>query len=152
MNKILIVIIVVISAYLAYGSLTNEEDSTPITSEKTVVNQEAIEQTPEPEEVYNNTSSTIDGRYVLNITTDTTETSQVFTFSSNGTFELSRQMISPNPALAGSIEGTYFIQGNIINLVFPADRDKKTFSLDTTEMTIKSETELEYGGYIAHLD
>jgi len=152
MNKILIVIIVVISAYLAYGSLTNEEDSTPITSEKTVVNQEAIEQTPEPEEVYNNTSSTIDGRYVLNITTDTTETSQVFTFSSNGTFELSRQMISPNPALAGSIEGTYFIQDNIINLVFPTDRDKKTFSLDTTEMTIKSETELEYGGYIAHLD
>ena len=61
-------------------------------------------------------------------------------------------MISPNPALAGSIEGTYFIQGNTINLVFPADRDKKTFSLDTAEMTIKSETELEYGGYIARLD
>ena len=89
---------------------------------------------------------------MLNITTDTTETSQEFTFSSDGTFELSRQMISPNPALAGSIEGTYFIQGNTINLVFPADRDKKTFLLDTAEMTIKSETELEYGGYIARLD
>ncbi len=152
MNKALIAIIVVIAAYLAYGSLTNKENNTPVTSERNVVNQEASEEVPEPEEVYENKGTTIDGRYVLNITTDTTETSQVFTFSSNGTFELSRQMISPNPALAGSIEGTYFIQGNIINLVFPADRDKKTFSVDTAELTIKSETELEYSGYIARLD
>ncbi|NQY88452.1 MAG: hypothetical protein HRT51_12050 [Colwellia sp.] len=152
MNKVLIGIVVVISAYLAYGSLTNEEDNTAITAEKSLAIQEEIEETPVPEDVYENTGTTIDGRYVLNITTDTTETSQEFTFSSDGTFELSRQMISPNPALAGSIEGTYFIQGNTINLVFPADRDKKTFSLDTAEMTIKSETELEYGGYIARLD
>jgi hypothetical protein len=152
MNKVLIVIIVVISAYLAYGSLSNEEESTPITSEKMVVNQEAIQQTPEPEELYENNGTTLDGRYVLNITTDTTETSQVFTFSSDGSFELSRQMISPNPALGGSIEGSYFITGNTVNLVFPTDRDKKVFSLDTADMTIKSETELEYGGSIAHRD
>ena len=152
MNKVLIVIVVVISAYLGYNSLTNEEDSTSITSEKSLDNQEKKMDIPVPEEVYDNNSTTLDGRYVLNITTDTTETSQVFTFSSDGTFELSRQMISPNPALAGSIEGTYFITGNTINLVFPADRDKKTFSLDTADMTIKSETELEYGGHIAHLD
>jgi len=152
MNKVLIVIIVVISAYLAYGSLSNEEDNTAIASEKSLDIQEEIVETPILEEVYDNKNTTIEGRYVLNITTETTETSQEFTFSSDGTFELSRQMISPNPALAGSIEGTYFITGNTINLVFPADRDKKTFSLDTADMTIKSETELEYGGYIARLD
>ncbi|MCI2285029.1 hypothetical protein L3081_18585 [Colwellia sp. MSW7] len=91
----------------------------------------------------------LDGRYVLNITTETTETSQVFTFSSNGKFELNRQMISPNPDLAGTIEGTYFIKGNTVDLVFPAERDKMTFPVDTAEMTIKSETE--YGGLIASL-
>lgn len=152
MNKVLIVIVVVISAYLAYGSLTNEEDSTPIASERSLDIKDEIEETPVPEEVYDNTSTTIEGRYVLNITTDTTETSQEFTFSSDGTFELSRQMINPNPALAGTIEGSYVIQGNIINLVFASDRDKDTFPVDTAEMTIKSETELEYGGFIARLD
>jgi hypothetical protein len=152
MNKVLIVIIVVISAYLAYNSLNSAEDSTSITSEKSLDNKEIKMDIPAAEEVYDNNSTNLEGRYVLNITTDTTETSQVFTFSLNGTFELSRRMIRPNPALAGTIEGTYFIKGNTVHLVFPADRDKTTFSLDTTEMTIKSENELEYGGYIARLD
>jgi len=148
MKKVLIVIIVVLSAYLAFTSMNESE----VTSEESVGNQEIIQETPEPAEVYENNNSTIDGRYVLNITTETTETSQVFTFSSDETFELNRQMISPNPELTGTIEGTYFIKENTIHLVFPADRDKKTFSVDTAEMTIKSETELEYGGFIAHLD
>jgi len=152
MNKALIAIIVVISAYLGYQSLTNEEDNATMTSEQSVAKQEIIEEAPVVEEVYDNKDTTLDGRYVLNITTETTETSQVFTFSSNGTFELSRQMISPNPELAGSIEGTYFIKGNTVHLVFPAERDKKTFSVDTGEMTIKSETELEYGAFIATRD
>ena len=152
MNKVLIVIVVVITAYLAFGSLNSTDDNTKITPEKSLGSQEKIEEAPTPKEVYDNKNTTLDGRYILNITTDTSETSQVFTFSSDGTFELSRQMISPNPALAGSIEGTYFIQGNIVNLVFPVDRDKKTFTLDTADMIIKSETELEYGGFIAQRD
>ena len=157
MNKALIVIIVVISTYLGYTSLTSEEESTgntpaSISSEKELANQKEIAVTPIAEVVYDNKNTTLDGRYVLNITTETTETSQVFSFSSNGTFELNRHMISPNPALSGSIEGTYFIKGNTVHLVFPADRDNKTFSVDTAEMTIKSESELEYGGFIARLD
>ena len=157
MNKPLIVIIVVIAAYLGYNSLNNEENDTAttsetISSEKSLDSQEKIEDTPVPEDLYDNKNTTLDGRYVLNITTATTETSQVFTFSSNGTFELNRHMISPNPALSGNVAGTYSIKGNTIHLVFPAERDKKTFSVDTAEMTIKSETELEYGGFIARLD
>jgi len=152
MKKVLIIIIVVLSAYLAFTSINNSEDSSTVTPEEAVNTKGNIKQIIEPEEVYDNKNTTLDGRYVLNITTETTETSQVFTFYSDETFELSRQMISPNPALSGSIAGTYFIKGNIIHLVFPADRDKKTFSVDTSEMTIKSETELEYGGYIAHRD
>lgn len=160
MNKVLIAIGVILSAYLIYSSLNSEEDNTPVANEKLMVEQQEVVSKSgviesfdeEPEEVYDNKSSTIEGRYILNITTDTTETSQVFDFSSNGTFDLNRKMISPNPALAGSISGTYAIKGNIINLIFPADRDKDTFSVDTAEMIIKSETELEYGGFIAVLD
>ena len=154
MNKALIVIIVVIAAYLGYNSLSNEEGTTSenISSNKSLGNQEAIKDTAIPEEVYNNESTTLDGRYILNITTDLAESSQVFAFSSNGSFELSRSMISPNPALAGSIEGTYFIKGNTVHLVFPVDRDKKTFPVDTAEMTVMSETELKYGHFIARRD
>jgi len=152
MNKVLIGIGVVLSAYLIYISVNNEEDNIPIASETFLENQENVESTLVPEVVYNNKSTTIDGRYVLNITTDTTETSQVFTFSSDGTFKLSRNMISPNPALAGTVEGSYTITGNTIDLVFPADRDKKTFSVDTAQMTIKSDTEIEYSSFIAVLD
>lgn len=154
MNKILIGIGVVLSAYLIYSSMDNEEGKAPAVSETVISNQENVADTfvAEPEDVYDNKSATIEGRYVLNITTDTTETSQVFIFNSNRTFELNRSMISPNPALAGEIVGTYTIVGNTINLVFPDDRDKDTFSVDTAEMIIKSETELEYGGFIAHLD
>ena len=149
MNKILIGVIVVIAGYLAFTSISNEKENT---TENTIVKQEKIEEIPVPENTYKNEKMTLDGTYILNITTDTTETSQVFTFSSDGTFELNRKMINPNPALAGSIQGTYFIQNNTVNLVFPADRDKKTFAVDTAEMTIISETELEYSGYIASLD
>ena len=155
MNKVLIVVIVIISAYLAYNSMSETEvTTTNTTTNQRLDIQEQIKETPVPEETYtyDNKSTTLDGRYVLNITTETTETSQVFTFSKNGKFELNRQMISPDPALAGSTEGTYFIKGNIVHLVFPADRDKKTFTVDTAEMVIKSETELEYSGFIAKLD
>lgn len=157
MNKALIVIIVVISAYLGYTSINSEEDNTSIATEnnssaKELDNHKEIAVAPIAEVVYDNKNTTLDGHYVLNITTETTETSQVFSFSSNGTFKLNRHMISPNPALSGSIEGTYFIKGNTVHLVFPADRDNKTFSVDTAEMTIKSESELEYGGFIARLD
>ena len=132
MNKVLIAVGVILSAYLIYSAVNGEEDSTPVATEERMDEQqevvsnsgviESFEQ--EPEEVYDNKSTTIEGRYILNITTSTTETSQVFDFSSNGTFALNRKMISPNPALAGSIEGTYAIKGNIIKLVFPTDRDK----------------------------
>lgn len=155
MNKVLIVIIVIISAYLAYNSMSDTEENTSVTSSTQRLDiKEQIKEAPVPEETYtyDNKSTSLDGRYILNITTETTETSQVFTFSSDGKFELSRQMISPDPSLAGSIEGTYFIKGNTVHLVFPADRDKKTFTVDTAEMTIKSETELEYSGFIAKLD
>lgn len=154
MNKALIVIIVIISAYLAYDAVNSKVETAPITLVKSKDIQEQVKETPVPEDTYtyDNKSTTLDGRYVLNITTETTETSQVFTFTKNGKFELSRQMISPDPALAGSIEGTYFIKGNTVHLVFPVDRDKKTFTVDTAEMTIKSETELEYSGFIARLD
>ena len=154
MNKALIVIIVIISAYLAYDAVNSKEETAPITSVKSKDIQEQVKEPPVPEETYtyDNKSTTLDGRYVLNITTETTETSQVFTFSKNGKFELNRQMISPNPELAGSVEGTYFIKGNTVHLVFPTDRDKKTFTVDTAEMVIKSETELEYSGFIAKLD
>ena len=156
MNKILIGMGVLLSAYLIYTSVNNEEDTAPIALEKSMNEQVKSEDTmvavEQIEDVYDNTSATIEGRYVLNITTDTTETSQVFIFNSNRTFELNRSMISPNPALAGDIVGTYTIVGNIIKLVFPDDRDKDTFSVDTAEMIIKSETELEYSGFIAHLD
>jgi hypothetical protein len=160
MNKVLIAIGVILSAYLIYSSLNSDDDNTPVATETFIDDQEDVVSTSgavetfveEAEDVYDNKSTTIDGRYVLNITTDTTETSQVFDFSSNGTFALNRKMISPNPALAGSVEGTYTIKGNIINLVFPDVRDKDTFSVDTAEMIIKSETELEYGGFIAVLD
>jgi hypothetical protein len=160
MNKILIGIGVVLSAYLIYSSINNEEDITTVASETVsdnqeitkVDNQENTNETPVPEEVYDNNSTTIDGRYILNITTDTTKTSQVFTFSSNGTFELTRSMISPNPALGGSVEGSYKVTGNTIDLIFSVERDKETFPVDTGIMTIKSESELEYGGHIAVLD
>lgn len=156
MNKVLIGIGIILSAYLIYNAVSSEDESAAITSEKVLDKQDIIENTAVIEEVvedvYDNQSATIDGSYILNITTDTTETSQVFDFSSNGTFALNRKMISPNPELAGSVKGTYTITGNTINLVFPANRDKKTFSVDTAEMTIKSETELEYGGFIAVLD
>jgi len=157
MNKALIVIIVVISAYLGYTSINSEEDNASITSEKVspvkeVNVQEKIVVTPVPENLYDNKKTTLDGRYILNITTKTTETSQVFAFSSNGTFKLNRHMISPNPAISGSIEGTYSITGNTINLVFPAVRDMEAFPVDTATMKIKSETELQYGNFIAILD
>jgi hypothetical protein len=160
MNKILIGIGVVLSAYLIYSSINNEEDITTVASETVsdnqeitkVDNQEITNETLVPEEVYDNNSTTIDGRYILNINTDTTKTSQVFTFSSNGTFELTRSMLSPNPALGGSVEGSYKVTGNTIDLLFPADRDKKAFSVDTAKMTIRSETEIAYNGFIAVLD
>jgi hypothetical protein len=156
MNKVLIGIGIILSAYLIYSAVNSDDESTAITSEKVLDKQEITQNAAVIEEVvedvYDNKSATIEGRYILNITTDTTETSQVFDFNSNGTFELNRKMISPNPALAGNIEGTYTITGNTINLVFPANRDKDTFSVDTAEMKIKSETELEYGGFIAVLD
>ena len=108
MNKTLIVIIVVISAYLGYTSLTSEEDNSSNTSEKVTSAKEANVQekivvSPVTEDLYDNKKTTLDGRYVLNITTETTETSQVFKFSSDGTFALNRHMISPNPALSGNV-------------------------------------------------
>lgn len=154
MNRILIIIIAVIGGYLAFTSFNNEETSTPIATEASLNTQDEVEHITETvaKEVYDNKNTTLDGRYLLNITTETSETSQVFNFSSNGSFELSRQMIRPNPEQGGSIEGTYFIQGNTVHLVFPVDRDKKTFPLDTAEMTVLSETELKYGNSIAVLD
>jgi hypothetical protein len=161
MNKVIIAIGVILSAYLIYSSLNSGEENTPVTAEKLMdEQQDAVSNTSnviesfdeEPEVVYDNKSSTIEGRYILNITTDTTETSQVFEFSSNGTFDLNRKMISPNPALGGTIEGTYTIKGNIINLIFSPDRNKDLFPVDTGTMTIKSDTELAYGSYIAVLD
>jgi hypothetical protein len=154
MNRILIIIIVVIGGYLAFTSLNSEETSVPVTAKTSLNTQDEIEHIKEAvtEDVYDNKNTTLDGRYLLNITTETSETSQVFDFSSNGSFELSRQMIRPNPEVGGSIEGTYFIQGNTVHLVFPVDRDKKAFPLDTAEMTVISETELKYGNSIAVLD
>ena len=158
MNKILIAVGIILSAYLIYSSINSNDNVSDVSNENPVIEQPSKAETPSQmveeivEEVYDNKRRTLDGRYVLNITTETTETSQVFDFASNGTFTLSRKMISPDPSLAGTIIGTYTIKGNIINLAFPAERDKKTFSVDTAEMTIKSDTEIEYGGFIAYLD
>ena len=157
MNKILIAVGIIVSAYLIYSSMNSNdnnakdtiETSTPESQTESVSSPQQVEEIVE--DVYDNKRKTLDGRYVLNISTETTETSQVFDFSTNGSFTLSRKMISPDPSLAGTVIGTYTIKGNTIHLSFPAERDKKTFSVDTAGMTIKSESEIEYGGFIAFL-
>ena len=53
-------------------------------------------------------------------------------------------MVRPFAGLRVEISGSYTIENNDIKLVFPQERDKKAFPVDTAKLEIKTNDELVY--------
>ena len=149
MNKSLTVFTVLLAGYLAYGAFTdNKNEEITKQSEQAQVNSNSDlnsdlnSETIDEVELY--TEQFIEGTFVLTINTDTAESTQHFTFYKDGNFTLTREMVRPFAGLRGEISGSYTIENNDIKLVFPQERDKKAFPVDTAKLEIKTNDELVY--------
>ena len=150
MNKIVIGIGVVLSAYLIYTSVNNEEGEAPVSSEKMIENQEITEDTPVLEEVipYVNTEEYLDSRYSLLIESDLAKTNQEFTFTSDYNFELRRYVIVPEDDQRDSTTtGTYSMKKNEVTLTFELERDLDVFIEDIIILNMRRNGNLQYGPF-----
>ena len=149
MNKALIVIIVVISAYLIYGSFSNDEKVSleeVATVDKNALDIADVPVTKEP--AFENKSASLDGVYSLYIKSDLAETNQEFVFQPDGTFTLRRYVLEPKDDGRDVItNGTYTIEKNKVNLIFRENRDIDVFPEQLIILTIKRNGNLVYGVY-----
>jgi hypothetical protein len=147
MNRILIIIIAVVSAYLIYGSLSEDEkvDTEAVAKIETQV---ILKDTPEIDEDLIDPDSgieTLDGVYSAKIITNAAETIQEYTFNSNSTFEVDRRIVVPaNDRRSFIAKGTYEIVKNEVILTLNEDRNVKFFPKSKMTVKILKDDNLKY--------
>jgi hypothetical protein len=146
MNKILIGIGVILSAYLIYTAVSNDEDTSPVLSEKTKETRDIVE---EPEiAAYVNTDKYLDDSYSLVLETKLATTNQTYTFNRDMTFELRRYVVEPkNDPRDSTTSGTYSIDKNTVALTFKLQRDLEIFPEDVIMLKIIRNGNLKYGNF-----
>lgn len=140
MNKALIVIIVVISAYLIYGSFSNDE-KVDLGAVAKVETKSRLKDKPVEviEDELTNTDDTIkhlDGIYSLYFVTDIAETEQEFIFYPDNTFKLTRRIVVPADDHRDFMtKGSYAIIKNEVVMALEESRNTKFFP--KSEMRLK---------------
>jgi hypothetical protein len=148
MNKVLIAIGVILSAYLIYTSVSsddkNEVDLEAVAKVETVVtksNDEIVDNYADSD----NDTEYLDGKYSLYYVTEMAETDQVYTFSEDKTFELTREIVVPASHNNEQVsKGTYEIVKNEVVLKFEKERNRKYFPEDVIELKMLKDGNLEY--------
>ena len=149
MNKILIAIGVILSAYLIYTSVSKDDevDLEAVAKIETVSTTKDNSDIQELDELADPDQKTdfLDGSYSLYIATDIAETEQVFSFAENNTFELSRKIVVPtNDKRAEVSKGTYEVIKNEVVLKFEEERDLKVFPENMITLKMLKDGNLKY--------
>jgi len=149
MKKVLIIIIVVISAYLAYGSFSNDENvdlgATAKIVTKTILKDDPIDDKLEALVDPETQIEFLDGIYSLYYVTDIAETKQEFTLYPDNTFILTRKIVVPkndNRDFASS--GSYVINKNEVVLTFIEDRKRNFFPENVIRLKMLKDGNLKY--------
>lgn len=151
MNKVIIAIGVILSAYLIYTSVSNDDQNEvdleavakieTVTTTKSKANQETLEEYADED----NGTEYLEGKYSLYYVTDIAETNQVYTFTEDNTFELTRKIVVPaNDKRAEISKGTYEIVKNEVLLTFEDERNKKFFPENRITLKMLKDGNLEY--------
>jgi hypothetical protein len=147
MNRILIIIIAVVSAYLIYGSFSEDEklDTEAVAKIETKV---TLKDTPEIDEDLadpNSGMKTLDGVYSAKMITNAAETVQEYSFDSDGTFEVDRRIVVPaNDRRSFIAKGTYEIVKNEVILTLNEDRNVKFFPKSVMTLKLLKDDNLKY--------
>lgn len=158
MNKILLPFVILLSAYLAFTSLTSTDEEKPVVaknlpiveSQKPVIPTMTVDENNPVKGFLLNTEqySFEFGTYSGSISTDTLEANISVTLNEDGTYRHSRFMKKPTPNLNGMVEGQYKVEGNYISVLFPEDRDLSIFSSKQAEFKVEKNGTLTTGGYV----
>lgn len=148
MNKVIIAIGVVLSAYLIYTAVSNDDqnevDLEAVAKIETIVtkpNEEIVDEYADSD----NDTEYLDGKYSLYYVTDVAETEQVYTFSKDKTFELSREIVVPASHKNEQVsKGTYEIIKNEVVLKFEEERNKKVFPENVITLKMLKDGNLKY--------
>ena len=148
MNRILIIIIAVISAYLIYGSFSEDEK---VDLEQVVVVKETnLPITTELDDPsFENSEENLNESYTLSIKSDLGETNQELDLNSDNTFQFRRYVILPKSDKRDTTAtGTYSIVKNDITLNFDSNRDVDVFPENVITLKMKKNGNLKYGIFI----
>ncbi|WP_339722879.1 hypothetical protein [uncultured Paraglaciecola sp.] len=144
MNKVLIGLGIILSAYLIYSAVSNEDTESNITTTEQNIEVKEKQEMYEEYQLSDDDQAGVYGTYAIIVENEKMAAKQVYTLNSDGTFDHTRTMSRPKD-LSGNSTGSYVLNKNLITLTFAEDRDTTVFPLQIIEMALLKNGNLKSG-------